>query len=117
MSITDDNTQALYAKTRLVSLAHIWYDSQSYDDGSVIWTKLSSHLHYYSIPSDYKKRARKALAACCMGNRSITEYINAFCKHLVCCANVQEQEAKFFFENNMSNWLAAHMYYPTIVLT
>ena len=90
MGKTDNNTQALYAKTRLVSLACTWYDLQVYDDGTVTWTTLSSYLRHYYIPSDYKRRARKALAACGMGNRSITEYIDAFYKHLVRCADVQE---------------------------
>ena len=71
-------------------MAHKWYDLQGYDDGTITWTTLSSHLHHYFIPSDYKKRARKALAACHMGNKSVTEYIDAFCKHLVCCVDVQK---------------------------
>ena len=56
----------------------IWYDLQGYDDGTVTWTTLSSHLHHYFIPSNYKRRARKALAAYFMGNRSVTEYIQCF---------------------------------------
>ena len=41
-------------------------------------TMLSSHLKHYFIPSDYARWARKALAACHMGNHSITEYIDYF---------------------------------------
>ena len=44
-----------------------------------------------------------------MGSRSVTEYIDAFYKHLVCYADMQEHEAKFFFDSNMSNWLAAYV--------
>ena len=64
--------------------------SQGYYDGTITWTTPSSHLHYYFIPSNYKKRGRKALAACHISNRSVTEYIDALYKHLVCCADVQE---------------------------
>ena len=65
--ITDNSTQVLYAKTRLVSLACNWYALQGYDDGTVTWNTLSSHLRHYLIPSNYKRRARKALTACLMG--------------------------------------------------
>ena len=34
--ITGDNTGALYTKARLVSLACTWYDSQGYDDETII---------------------------------------------------------------------------------
>ena len=91
MGITNDNTQALYMpKTSLVSLVHTWYDSQGFFNRSRKWATLSSHLHHYFILSNYKRRARKTLATFCMYNRSITEYINAFCKNLVSCADVQE---------------------------
>ena len=90
MGKTDDNSQALYAKTRLVFLACTWYDSQGYNYGIVTWTTLSSYLCHCFIPLDYKKRAKKTLAAYYMGNRSTTEYIVVFCKHLVCCVDVQE---------------------------
>ena len=56
-----------------------------------------------------KRELEKPLAAYCMCNRSFTEYISAFCKHLVCCVDMQEKEAKFLFENNMSDWLAAYV--------
>ena len=36
MVITDNNTQTLYAKTRLVFLAYIYYDLQTYDNENVI---------------------------------------------------------------------------------
>ena len=44
-----------------------------------------------------------------MCNRIITEYIDAFFKHFICWMDVQEQEAKFLLENNMSIWLAAYV--------
>ena len=84
------NTQALSGKTRLVYLAHTCYNSQGYNDGTITWTTLSNHLCHGFITFDYKKRARKALAAYQMGIKSITKYISAFCKHLVCCLDVQE---------------------------
>ena len=71
-------------------MAHTWYDSQSYDDETVTLNTLSSHLRYYFIPSNYKKRAKEALAAYLIGNRSVTKYINTFHKRLVCCVDVQE---------------------------
>ena len=88
--ISDNNTQALSAKTRLVSLACTWYDSQGCDDRTITWTTLSSYLHFYFIPSDYKRRAKLAFVACCMGNKSVTEYIDTFRKHLVCCVDMRE---------------------------
>ena len=72
-------------------------------------TTLLSYLRHYFILSNYKKVAKKALATCCMGNKSITEYIDAFRKHLVCCADVQEYEAKFSFKNNISDWLSVYI--------
>ena len=44
-----------------------------------------------------------------MGNYNVTNYIVAFQKSLVCCSNIHEAEAKFLFENNMADWLAAYV--------
>ena len=63
----------------------------------------------YFVPSDYARRARKALTNCRMGKRGITEYIDDFRRLLVCCTDVQESEAKFLFENNMADWLASYV--------
>ena len=63
----------------------------------------------YFVPSDYSRRANKALANCHMGKCSITDYINNFRRFLVCCTDVQECEAKFLFENNMVDWLASYV--------
>ena len=63
----------------------------------------------YFVPSDYARRARKALTNCRMGKRGITEYIDDFRRLLVCCTDVQESEAKFPFKNYMADWLASYM--------
>ena len=63
----------------------------------------------YFVPSDYARRARKALANCCMAKRSITDCIDDFRSLLVCYADVQESEAKFLFENNMADWLNSYV--------
>ena len=51
----------------------------------------------YFVPSDYARRAQKALAKCCMGKHNIADYIDDFRHLLVCCMDVQESEAKFLF--------------------
>ena len=66
-------------------------------------------MQHYFIPSDYAQRARKNLIACKMGNHNVTEYIDAFRKHFVCCSDVHEAEAKFLFKNNIADWLAAYV--------
>ena len=63
----------------------------------------------FFVPSDYARRARKALTNCRMSKRGITEYIDDFRRLLVCCTDVQESEAKFLFENNMADWLASYV--------
>ena len=63
----------------------------------------------YFVPSDYTRRAGKALANYCMGKCSITDYIDDFSRLLVCCTDVQESEAKFLFENNIADWLALYI--------
>ena len=63
----------------------------------------------YFVPSDYARRARKALTNCRMGKRGITEYIDDFRRLLVCCTDVQESEAKFLFENNMADWWVSYV--------
>ena len=32
-----------------------------------------------------------------------------FWQHLICCTDIQKSEAKFLFENNMTNWLVAYV--------
>ena len=85
----------------------MWYNRQGYDEILVTFVTLKSHILDYFIPSDYVKRARRALVACKMGQRSATEYINDLKKHLVNCSDVQEPEAKFIFETNMADWLSS----------
>ena len=63
----------------------------------------------YFVLSDYSRRARKALANCCMGKCSITDYIDDFRHLLVCCMAVQESREKFLLENNMVDWLASYV--------
>ena len=63
----------------------------------------------YFLPSNYARRARKALANCHMGKHNITDCFDDFRHLLVCCTDVQESEAKFLFENNMADWLASHV--------
>ena len=63
----------------------------------------------YFVPSDYARRARKALANFHMGKYNITDYIDDFRHLLVCCTDAQESEAKFLFDNNMADWLALYV--------
>ena len=63
----------------------------------------------YFVPSDYARRAQKALANCRMGKCNVTDYIDDFRHFLVCCMDIQESEAKFLFENNMADWLALYI--------
>ena len=65
--IQDENKKALFAKTCLSNIAHIWYDSQRYDETLVTFVTLKSHILDYFIPFDYVRRARRALVACKMG--------------------------------------------------
>ena len=44
-----------------------------------------------------------------MGNLNVTKYIDAFQKQLLCYSNIHGAEAKFLFENNMADWLAAYV--------
>ena len=61
------------------------------------------------VPSDYARHTRKALAKCRIGKCSITDYIDDFRRLLVCCTDVQENETKLLFENNMADWLALYV--------
>ena len=54
-------------KICLLDTAHTWYDSQGYDETLVTFVTLKSHMLDYFIPSDYVKRAKRALVACKMG--------------------------------------------------
>ena len=64
--ISDENTKALFAKTRLSNTACTWYDSQSYNETTVIFAMVKPHMLDYFMPSDYIKRAKRALVACKM---------------------------------------------------
>ena len=66
-SISDEKTKALFAKTRLIDTVNTWYNSQSYDETTVIFATVKSHMLDYFITSNYIKRARRALVACKMG--------------------------------------------------
>ena len=65
--ISDENTKAQFAKTRLSDTACTWYDSQRYDETMAIFTTVRSHMLDYFIPSNYIKRAKTALFAYKMG--------------------------------------------------
>ena len=81
--ISDENTTALFAKTRLSDIAHTWYDSQGYDETMVTFATVKSHILDYVIPFDYIRRAKRALVACKIEKRLAKEYIDDFRKHLV----------------------------------
>ena len=68
---------------RLLDTSHMWYNSQGYDEILVKFVTLKSHMLDYFIPSDYVRRSSRALFAFKMGQRSTTEYIDDFRKHLV----------------------------------
>ena len=86
--ILDKNSKALFGKNHLSDTAHTWYDSQGYNKIIVTFTTMKSHMLDYFIPSDYDRRARRALVACKMGKRSATEYIDDFNKHLISCRDI-----------------------------
>ena len=65
--ISDENTKALFAKTRLSDTAHTCYDSQGYDKTMVTFANMKFHMLEYFIPSDYIRKARRALVAFKMG--------------------------------------------------
>ena len=66
-SILDENTRALFAKSRLLDTTHTCYDSQGYGETTVTFVTMKSNILYYFIPSEYVKRARRAWVACRMG--------------------------------------------------
>ena len=66
-SISDENTKALFSKTRLSNTAHTWYNSQGYDETMVIFSNVLSYMLDYFIPSYYVSRAIRALVAYKMG--------------------------------------------------
>ena len=74
-----------------------------------MWSTIRAHMLAYFVPSDYARRAKKALANCHMGKRNIMDYIDDFRRLLVCCTDIQESETKFLFENNMADWLALYV--------
>ena len=95
--ISDENNKALFAKTRLSDTEHTQYDSQGYDETTVTLETIKSYILDYFIPFNYLRRARRALITCKMGQRSATEYIDDFKKHLVNCRDIQEPKAKYLF--------------------
>ena len=66
-------------------------------------------MYHYLIPSNYAQWARKNLLACNMGNHNITKYIDAFWEYLVCYSDIHKAKAKFFFKNNIADWLDAYI--------
>ena len=42
--ISDENTKALFAKTRLLDTANTWYDRQGYNKTTVTFTTMKSHM-------------------------------------------------------------------------
>ena len=74
-----------------------------------MWSTIRAHMLAYFVPSDYARRAQKALANCHMGKCNIMDYIDDFRHLLVCCTDVQESKAKFLFKNNMADWLALYI--------
>ena len=67
--ISNENSKAMFAKTRLSHTAHTWYDSQGYNKTMEIFATMNSHILDYFIPSDYVRRTRRALVACKMGKK------------------------------------------------
>ena len=65
--ISDENTKALFAKTRMSDTAHTWYDSQGYDKITVIFATIKFYILNYFIPSEYVKRCTRALVVFKMG--------------------------------------------------
>ena len=59
--ISDENTRALFAKTRLSSTTSTWYYSHGHNDTTFATVK--SHMLDYFIPSDYVGRTRRELVA------------------------------------------------------
>ena len=57
--ISDENNKPLFAKTRLSDTTRTWYDSQGYDETTVIFATVRLHILNYFIPSNYVKRARR----------------------------------------------------------
>ena len=67
----------------MLGTAHTYNNSQGYDETLVTFLNFKSHILEYYIPSNYVRRAKKALDAFKMGFRLATEYIDDFKKHLV----------------------------------
>ena len=86
--ISDESNKGLFAKTRLSDTARTWYDSQSYDETTVTFETVNSHMLDYFIPSDYIRRDRRALVACKMGYKSAIECIYDYKRYLVNCRDV-----------------------------
>ena len=61
--ISDENSKALFSKTRLSDTACTWYDSQGYDETMVTFATMKSHMLDYFIPYGYFRRARRVLVA------------------------------------------------------
>ena len=94
IGVTDKNIQARFAKLYMTQTARTWCNSQGYDETTLIFPVLQSHIIMYFVPSDYACRARQALVTCKIRNRNTTQYTDAFCKQLVKCKDVTKEEAK-----------------------
>ena len=58
----------LFGSAHIISdTAYTWYDSQGYEETMVIFATMKSNILDYFIPSDYIRRARRALIAFKMG--------------------------------------------------
>ena len=65
--ISYENTKDLFAKSRLLSIAHTWYFVQGYNETMVTFVNVNSHMLDYFIPYDYIRRDIRALLACKIG--------------------------------------------------
>ena len=51
-SVSNENTKALFAKTRLSDTACTWYDSQGYNETKATFTTIKSNMLDYFIAYD-----------------------------------------------------------------
>ena len=92
---------------RLVDTARVWFDGQGYSLAVVMWTQLQADLLAYFVPTNQARRARRILMASKQGKQHVQQYIDDFRKALLECTDITEAEAKFVFELNLADWLAA----------
>ena len=72
----------------MLDTANMWYGSKKYSETLVTFVTLKSYMLDCFIPSEYVRRAGRALVACKMGERFATEYIDDFRKHLANCIDM-----------------------------